>query len=185
VQALRERIAGIHPGCTVHAVEEFAGGDNWPALLPEPVDAVIDACDQVQAKLALALWARQAEVGFVTAGAAGGRLRPQDVQVDDLAAVTHDPLLAALRQRLRKQGAPRTGALGVACVFSREPVRRPGLGEGVEEGCAVEGNLSCHGYGSSVTVTATFGMVAAGEALRQIIAAKHGEQLAKSGKCPL
>jgi tRNA A37 threonylcarbamoyladenosine dehydratase len=185
VQALRERIAGIHPGCTVHAVEEFAGGDNWPALLPEPVDAVIDACDQVQAKLALALWARQAGAGFVMAGAAGGRLRPQDVEVADLAAVTHDPLLAALRQRLRKQGAPRTGPLGVVCVFSREPVLRPGSDEGAGEGCAVEGNLSCHGYGSSVTVTATFGMVAAGEALRQVIAAKSCERLATGEKCPL
>ena len=53
-------------------------------------------------------------------------------------------------------------------VFSREPVVRPaGAGEGAE--CEVEHNLNCHGYGSSVTVTATFGMVAAGEALRQIM----------------
>ncbi|HSM21435.1 MAG TPA: ThiF family adenylyltransferase, partial [Rubrivivax sp.] len=37
-QALRERIADIHPGCRVHAVEEFASADNWTALLPAPVD---------------------------------------------------------------------------------------------------------------------------------------------------
>jgi tRNA A37 threonylcarbamoyladenosine dehydratase len=169
VQALRQRIADIHPGCAVHAVEEFAAADNWPGLLPQPVDVVIDACDQVSAKLALAIWARQQPggPGFVMVGAAGGRQRAQDVQVDDLAAVTHDPLLAALRQRLRRQGAPRQGPLGLACVFSREPVRRPELQDGAD--CDIEGNLSCHGYGSSVTVTATFGMVAAGEALRQVM----------------
>jgi tRNA A37 threonylcarbamoyladenosine dehydratase len=37
--------------------------------------------------------------------------------------------------------------------------------------CAVDGSLNCHGYGSSVTVTASFGMVAAGEAISQLLAA--------------
>src|SRR6187200_1696629 len=45
VEALRARIAEIHPGCVVHAVEEFAEPENWPGLLPAPVDAVVDACD--------------------------------------------------------------------------------------------------------------------------------------------
>ena len=80
------------------------------------------------------------------------------VEVDDLADVTHDPLLAALRQRLRKHhGAPRTGAHRRRCVFSREPVRAAGEASA----CDVDGSLNCHGYGSSVAVTATFGMVAA------------------------
>jgi tRNA A37 threonylcarbamoyladenosine dehydratase len=30
-------------------------------------------------------------------------------------------------------------------------------------------DLSCHGYGSTVVVTATFGMTAAGECLRQLV----------------
>ena len=70
-------------------------------------------------------------------------------------------MLAALRQRLRKfHEAPRSGALGVCCVFSREPVVVP-----AGDGCDVDGSLNCHGYGSSVAVTATFGMVAAARAL--------------------
>ena len=56
--------------------------------------------------------------------------------------------------------APRTGALGVSCVFSREPVSVP-----AGEVCDTDGSLNCHGYGSSVGVTATFGMVAASLAL--------------------
>ena len=35
VQALRERIALIHPGCAVHPVEAFVEADNWPGLLVE------------------------------------------------------------------------------------------------------------------------------------------------------
>jgi tRNA A37 threonylcarbamoyladenosine dehydratase len=100
-------------------------------------------------------------------GAAGGKRLPQAVAVDDLADVTHDPLLASLRQRLRKQGAPRRGSIGLSCVFSRESVDQP-LDEAA---CASDGTLNCHGYGSTVTVTATFGLVAAGEAIRQCISA--------------
>ena len=167
VQAMRERIADIHPACQVNGVEEFVDEHNWPALLPQPVDVVIDACDQVRAKCAIAAWAAQTRCGLVVAGAAGGKRRPQAVQVDDLALVTHDPLLAALRQRLRKQhGAARSGPMGVRCVFSREAVAAP------DEACGVDGSLNCHGYGSSVGVTATFGMVAASLALEFATAQK-------------
>lgn len=166
-QALRERIALIHPGCDVQAVEAFVDEGNWPGLLPGPVDALIDACDQVRAKAVLAAWALAQRVPLVTVGAAGGKRRAQHVEVADLADVTHDPLLAALRQRLRQQhGAARHGPIGVRCVFSREPVRRP-----PDEACEVEGNLNCHGYGSAVSVTASFGLVAAGEAIEPLLGA--------------
>jgi len=167
-QALQQRIADIHPGCEVLCVEDFAGPDNWPGLLPAPVDMVIDACDQSAAKLALAAWARQTGTPLVTVGAAGGKQQAQAVELADLAEVTHDPLLASLRQRLRKAGAPRSGRIGLRCVFSREAVAAP-QGEG--DACATDGTLNCAGYGSAVTVTATFGLVAAGEALRLVMTA--------------
>jgi tRNA A37 threonylcarbamoyladenosine dehydratase len=163
VEALRRRIADIHPGCVVHAVEEFAEPQNWPGLLPAPVDAVVDACDQGRAKAAIAAWALAAGVPLVVVGAAGGKRRPEQVEVGDLAAATHDPVLASLRQRLRKlHGAAKSGPIGIDCVFSREPIVLP---EGAAEGCDVDGTLNCHGYGSSVGVTATFGLVAATRAL--------------------
>jgi len=164
VQALHERIADIHPGCEVLTVEEFVDEHNWPALLPRPVDVLIDACDQVRAKAALAAWAQAGARSFVSVGAAGGKRLAQRVEVEDLGAVTHDPLLASLRQRLRRDhGAARQGRMGLRCVFSREPVSAPA------EACDSDGTLNCHGYGSSVTVTASFGMVAAGEAIAQLL----------------
>ena len=167
-QALAARVADIHPGCAVHVVEAFADAENWPALLPHRVDALIDACDQVRAKQAMAAWVLREpaaeRVAFVCVGAAGGKQLAQAIEIDDLAATTHDPLLAALRQRLRQHGAAaRKGAIGVRCVFSRESVQRP---PGETE---VDGNLNCHGYGSSVTVTASFGFAAAGEVVQQVL----------------
>ena len=168
-QALMQRAHDIHPACRVTAIEQFVDADNWPALLPEPVDAVIDACDHVRAKLALAVWARATGVRLIVVGAAGGKQLPQAVAVDDLAEVTHDPLLASLRQRLRKEhAAPRSGRIGLTCVYSREAVHRPTQAAG-DDGVH-DSSLNCHGYGSSVGVTATFGMVAASEALRCVAA---------------
>ncbi|MDO8277929.1 MAG: tRNA threonylcarbamoyladenosine dehydratase [Burkholderiaceae bacterium] len=177
VQAMRERIAGINPECAVHCVEEFVEAGNWPGLLESPVDALIDACDQVKAKTAMAAWARQGGAVFISAGAAGGKRQAHRLDIDDLSRTTHDPLLAQLRYRLRKEhGAPREGAnMGVACVFSREAVAPP------DASCEVDGDgsLNCHGYGSVVAVTAAFGMCAAGWVLDRL-AAGAGKSIGKA-----
>ena len=163
---MRERIMLINPACVVDGIEEFVDAGNWPALMPAGADAVIDACDQVKAKAAMAAWARINETIFISAGAAGGKRLAHLVDIDDLSQVTHDPLLAQLRNHLRKDhGAAREGKrMGVSCVFSREPVAP------VDAACelASDGSLNCHGYGSLVTVTATFGQCAAGWVLNQI-----------------
>lgn len=170
VEAMRERIAGIHPGCAVHAVDAFVEPDNWPALLPAPVDALIDACDQMRAKVALAAWARAQGTRFITVGAAGGKRHAERVDIADLSQVTHDPLIAQLRYRLRRHhGAPTEGrAFGIPAVFSRESVMMPSACEGADDVEGVDGTLNCSGYGSSVAVTASFGMCAAGWVLDQI-----------------
>ena len=163
IDAMRERIAQIHPGCQVDLVDDFVSPENWPGLLPATPDALIDACDQVKAKLAMAVWAMKEKIPFVTAGAAGGKRLAHEVNIDDLAQVTHDPLLAQLRYRLRKHhGAAKQGKrIGVRCVFSREPVMGP------DASCDLQGDgsLNCHGYGSLVGVTATFGLCAATEVM--------------------
>ena len=169
-EALRQRIADIHPGCEVTVVEEFVDEENWPGLLPAgaSIDGLIDACDQIRAKAKLAAWAREHKLPFVTVGAAGGKRQPHLLSIEDLAETTHDPLLASLRQRMRKQyGAPRTGKMNIACVFSREPVHMPEQAEG--EACDVDGSLNCHGYGSSVAVTASFGMAASAQLIKSFL----------------
>jgi len=163
VDAMCERIALIHPECQVDAIDEFVTPENWPSVLPCLPDAVIDACDQVRAKVAMAHWSLMNAVGFITVGAAGGKRLAHKVDIDDLSKITHDPLLAQLRYRLRKQyGAARGDKrIGIQGVFSREAVAPP------DASCAIEGDgsLNCHGYGSVVSVTATFGMCAASEIL--------------------
>ena len=173
VLALKDRIALIHPGCEVLPVEEFVDEDNVGQLLQaDQVDAVLDCCDQVRAKAALAAWCQAQGKPVVTVGAAGGKRKPHLVELADLSDVTHDPLLASLRQRLRQRhGAARKGRMGVSCVFSREPVLPPQDSCDVGAGGQGDGTLNCAGYGSSVTVTASFGLVAAGQVIEQLLCA--------------
>ena len=135
---------------------------------------------------AMAAWAVKSKVALISVGAAGGKRLAHRVDIDDLSLVTHDPLLAQMRYRLRKEyGAGRQGKIGVACVFSREPVQRPSIECAVDQQevaspnnleqtpvdlAQTDGSLNCHGYGSVVSVTATFGMCAAGWVLDKIAA---------------
>lgn len=191
VLAMRDRIAEINPECEVSCVEEFVDAINWPAVarLGNSSEfrqlAVIDACDQVRAKVAMAAWAIAQKAIFLSVGAAGGKRLAHRVDIEDISQVTHDPLLAQLRYRLRKEhGATRQGKMGVACVFSREPVLQPAAlnstsgasNNNFEEVSKTQlesldqndGSLNCHGYGSAVSVTATFGFCAAGWVLNKI-----------------
>ena len=167
IAAMRDRIAEINPACEVNCIDEFVDPDNWLQLLPADADAVIDACDQIKAKAEMAAHARKTKQCFISVGAAGGKRMAHLVDIADLSATTHDPLLSQLRYRLRKQhGAPKDGKrMGVTCVFSREAVAPPDASCSIEGG---DGSLNCHGYGSVVAVTATFGQCAAGWVLDQL-----------------
>lgn len=179
VQAMRERIADINPGCDVICIEEFVDAENWPGVAKLDAGAnvslcILDACDQVKAKTAMAAWALQNQASFIAVGAAGGKRHAHKVDVDDLALTTHDPLLAQLRYRLRKtHGAARHGKMGVACVFSREAVAQAAASN---DDTQTDSSLNCHGYGSVVSVTATFGICAAGWLLDNIASCSVAKQ---------
>ena len=171
VDAMRARVHAFHPGCQVQTVDDFVTPENW-AQLSQGFDAsstvIVDACDQLRTKVAIAAWARSAGGAVVCVGAAGGKRRPQDVELSDLSDVTHDPLLAKLRYELRRHhGAPRDQKIKLSCVFSREQVMPS------QDPCDIGGqadqSLNCHGYGSAATVTGTFGLVAASAAMEMLM----------------
>ncbi len=169
VRALARRLHDINPLCTVHEVEEFVTAENLAALLAPDVGVLLDCCDQVRAKAAMAAHALRVGLPIVLSGAAGGKRLAQHVRVMDLADVRGDPLLAKLRYRMRREhAAPRHGAIGLPCVCSDEP-RAALLADAV---CAAPtdagAGLNCAGYGSSVMVTASFGMAAAGLAVETL-----------------
>jgi tRNA threonylcarbamoyladenosine dehydratase len=173
VEAMRERILAINPACQINIIDDFVTPENWQTLVQTmrshaPISALIDACDQVLAKTTIAVWAlANSQIASVSVGAAGGKQRAHWVELDDLSQATHDPLLAKLRYNLRRQhGAAREGKLGVTCIYSKEAVQQPVAN--TKNNLGNDGSLNCHGYGSSVGVTATFGMCAASFVLESL-----------------
>lgn len=174
--AMGERIRAINPSCVVEEVDDFVTPENAATLLTAGFDVVVDAIDQVRAKVAMIAVCHAAGVPIVVAGGAGGRTNPGQVRCDDLARTEQDPLLARVRATLRKAHGfardPRR-KFGVPAVYSLEPVLRP-QGAGACEAGAPTGGLGCAGYGSAVCVTATFGFFAAAAALAILEEREHG-----------
>lgn len=172
IEALKQRIALINPYCQVELVEDFIDPDNIPAMIgTQRFDYVVDAIDSVKAKAALIAYCSQHAIPLVVIGGAGGQLDPTKIEVRDLARTEQEPLLKKVRKILRAHYGFARGEKNkyhIDAVFSMEPLRYPESGDA----CAVDPNsitgLNCAGFGSSMVVTATFGMVAAGHLLRKL-----------------
>lgn len=168
VVAMAERIAAINPLAEVATVEEFATPENVRALLRD-FDVVVDAVDNVRAKIAMAVACREFRTALIMAGGAGGKTDPTRIRVADLSCTEQDPLLAKVRAGLRKEhGFPREPKkkFGIEAVYSLEPLRYP-LAV-CAAGQAPQG-LACAGYGSSMAVTASVGLFAAARAIEHLL----------------
>ena len=197
VTALSERIALINPYCQVTEVEDFVTPDNLEEMLgADRFDYVIDAIDNVKAKTALIAYCRQHAVPLITIGAAGGQTDPGKIEIRDLSRTEQEPLLALVRKRLRQNhGFPRgaKSKFGIDAVFSMEVLTMPETAEVCEVPPNTESidskdstgsgdvattptqgvtGLNCAGFGSSIVVTASFGMMAAAYVLRRLAGLK-------------
>ena len=179
IDALAERITLINPACKVTRIEEFITPDNLVHLIGAcRYDYVIDAIDNAKAKAALIAYCRDQKIALITIGGAGGQTDPTRIAVRDLAKTEQEPLLKRVRKLLRVHyGFPRgeKNKFNVDAVFSMEPLRFPGdegnegadaPAPGAEQG-GITG-INCAGFGSSVVVTASFGMIAAAHLLRKL-----------------
>lgn len=174
VTALAERIAQINPFCRVTEVEDFITPDNIEEMLAaQSYDYVIDAIDNVRAKVALIAYCRAKGIRLITIGGAGGQVDPTKIEIRDLSRTEQEPLLAKVRKRLRAQHKFPRGTknkFGIDAVFSTEPLRFPEaceLDDDVHDGGGITG-LNCAGFGSAMVVTASFGLVAAAHVLRKL-----------------
>lgn len=182
VEIMAQRIVAINPLANVHIKPTFYSERNADELLDTSIDVVIDAIDAVKQKCHLIASCRQRGIDIVTCGAAGGRRDPSRITVSDLARTHDDPLLQQTRKRLRSQhGFPAAGSgnkakrFHVTAVFSTEAAVFPQCDGSVGSTRPSDSplRLSCEsGYGTATPVTATFGMIAASQALGLIEARK-------------
>ncbi len=182
IEALRQRIAEINPFCQVTLVEDFIDLENIETLVAnQGFDYVVDAIDSVKPKAALIAWCSANKMPLVVVGGAGGQIDPTKVEIRDLARTEQEPLLKKVRKLLRAQYGFSRGEkqkYHIDAVFSMEPLRYPDTGDA----CEIDDNgitgLNCAGFGSCMVVTATFGMVTAGQVLRRLAEAANAQAAA-------
>nr|WP_196138564.1 tRNA cyclic N6-threonylcarbamoyladenosine(37) synthase TcdA [Aliikangiella sp. G2MR2-5] len=175
VEAMAERVRAINPGCDVDPVADFISEKNQAELLSMKPDFVVDAIDSVPAKVALIAYCKRNKIKIISIGGAGGQTDPLKITVGDLSRTIQDPLAAKVRSELRRKHQfsknPKR-KFGVECVYSTEQLVYPTPeGETCQQKQFVDGSvkLDCSGgLGAAVSVTATFGMVAASRVIDKL-----------------
>jgi len=181
VEVMAERLRAINPDATVETRREFYSEKNADRVLtPEP-DIVVDAIDNVKAKLHLIATCIRQRLRLVSSMGAAARLDPSKVRVADLARTRVDPFARHLRKDLRRKfGVDCSRPVGVLAVYSEETPRAPRSLAYDREGylCVCPGGHNglhdCdHGSrldGSLPFVPATFGMTLAATAVQLLVA---------------
>lgn len=175
VEVLAERCRAIQPGIEVVADTAFVTPANLARRIPDDADCVVDAIDSVAAKAALIAWCKRRKLPVVVTGAAGGQTDPTRIRVADLTRTEHDPLLAKVRARLRRDfGFSRNPRrrFSVECVYSDEQLVYPGSDGEVCFQKPADGDatrLDCaSGFGAATFVTGSFGFTAAARVLARL-----------------
>lgn len=199
VVAMAQRIHGINPSCRVNMVDDFVSPENVAELFAADASLIIDCTDQAQAKIGMIIEARRRKLPIVVCGGAGGKTNPLSLRAGDLSLAVNDALLSKLRNTLRRQHRypkaadhagkvrKRVPKMGVRALWFDQPallpvewmqepmadvsINRADLGQiaGKAPAAAALQGLSCAGYGSAVTVTASMGLAAANEAVQWLL----------------
>lgn len=177
VEVIKSRMLQINPDCSINDIEDFVTTDNVTEYinLDKNFDVVIDATDNVKAKAAIVARCKRLKIKVICIGGAGGQTDPLQISKADLAKTKQDPLLAKVRSELRRNYGFSTNLkrnFGVECIYSTEQLKYPdGNGEVTTQKQLSQGasKMDCAtGFGASVGVTASFGMIACSRALHYL-----------------
>ncbi|WP_085297673.1 tRNA cyclic N6-threonylcarbamoyladenosine(37) synthase TcdA [Cognaticolwellia mytili] len=176
VDVMAQRIKQINPECQVNIVEDFVTLENIRELLSNSIDYVIDAIDSVNVKSAIIAHCKRNKLPIITIGGAGGQVDPSKIAIADLSQTFQDPLLAKVRNQLRREynfSRNVKRKFSIDAIFSSEQLRYPDN----------EGNV-CHakqsndgamrldcsgGFGAATHVTACFAFFAVGKAIDKFL----------------
>ena len=177
---MADRLRAINPHADIRVHFGFLTSKNVQELITEDMTGVVDAIDSIKAKAALIAHCQRRKIPIVCSGGAGGQMDPSQIQIADLSKTTQDPLLAKVRNLLRREyGFSRNPKrrFGIEAVYSLEQLTYPAAdGEVCLQKPATEGpvRLDCaSGFGAASPVTASFGFFAASRLLNRIARKAH------------
>lgn len=183
---LAERLREINPRLEVVPIAAFYKAERSAELLAgpdgRPFDFVVDAIDNITAKMHLIATCRAQAIPLVACMGAAGKLDPTKVALADLSETRICPLAKEMRKLLRQNYAfPHEGPMGVPAVYSTEPRHWPreltydrGLGfrcvcphgDNNEHTCDSRNLID----GTTVFVTGAFGLAAAAHVVNTLTA---------------
>jgi tRNA A37 threonylcarbamoyladenosine dehydratase len=179
-ELMAQRCKDINPDAHIEGLREFYRDELADQLLaPGSYDYVVDAIDNVKAKLHLLHRCVSLGVPVVSSMGAAGRLDPTSIRVEDLCETHMDPFAKDIRKLLkRKYGVPTERPTGITAVYSIEARRDPlSLRYDSDDGfmCVCPNDNDFHTCerrtqidGSVAFVTSVFGMNAAGVVVRRL-----------------
>lgn len=119
VEVMARRLQDINPQLQLETRQMWLTPENVPALLEEhSYDFVVDAIDDVPAKVALLKTCLEKGLRVVSAMGAAGKYDPSLIQQADISKSYHCGLAKAVRKRLSQQEGIKSG---IPVVFSPEP----------------------------------------------------------------
>ncbi len=116
----KERVQSINPEAEVMAVDMKITADTLDFILTAKPDFVIDAIDDVPAKVALIKFLADNNIKAVSAMGAALKTKPELLHTATLDKTAGCALAKKLRDMLRKEGCALSK---VRCVYSAEPVK--------------------------------------------------------------
>lgn len=179
-ELMAQRCKDINPDAQVTPLREFYRDELAEQLVaPGSYDYVVDAIDNVKAKLHLLHRCVSLGIPVVSSMGAAGRLDPTAIRVEDLCETHMDPFAKDIRKLLKRKYAVNTDRpTGITAVYSIEVRRQPhSLRYDAEDGftCVCPNDNDFHTCekrnqidGSVAFVTSVFGMNAAGVVVRRL-----------------
>ncbi len=119
VEVARERILAVNPECRVTARKMLYLPESNGEFDFSSYDYIIDAIDNVSAKLSLVCEAARAGTPIISAMGTGNKLCPERLEIADIEKTSVCPLARVMRAELRKRGIHH-----LKVVYSKEePIR--------------------------------------------------------------
>ena len=119
---MAERIKNINPDCVVIEKDVFVTAENAVEIIKsEEVDYVIDAIDNVTAKIAIIEYCKANSISIISSMGTGNKLDPFKFKIADIQKTSVCPLARVMRYELKKRNVTKVDVL-----YSEEEPRKSG-----------------------------------------------------------
>ena len=119
---MAERIKNINPDCVVIEKDVFITAENAVEIIKsEEVDYVIDAIDNVTAKIAIIEYCKANNISIISSMGTGNKLDPFKFKIADIQKTSVCPLARVMRYELKKRNITKVDVL-----YSEEEPRKSG-----------------------------------------------------------